>query len=67
MALEKVLTILFSCSNEDRVQRRPVSVRSSEPAYPQITEKELVESVRKMEEQNTAPGPDGVPGRVLQH
>lgn len=42
-----------------------ISGMNAESEIPPIQEEELFESVKKVERNNAAPGPDDIPGRVL--
>jgi len=42
----------------------PILDGTTDPGVPEITRDELDRAVRRMGAKNTAPGPDGVPGRA---
>jgi len=71
--LDGVLDGLFPFVTDgiDTVQRDEVTVPplvitgATDPGVPEVTRDEPDRAVRRMAAKNTAPGPDGVPGRVL--
>jgi len=68
--LEEVITALFPLAEEEAgpppgrhvEDLSRILIRDEE--VPEVTEEELAGAVRKMGVKNTAPGPDGIPGRA---
>ena len=61
--LEQVLNNLFPRSQEPRTTIRYSLEEEENPA--QITPAEMNAAIKKMATKNTAPGPDGIPGKAL--
>jgi len=54
-----------AAQREEATVAPPVITGATDPGVPEITRNELDRAVRRMAAKNTAPGPDGVPDRVL--
>ena len=60
--LELVIHALFPAAPGSHQESSPVPLDAS-PSF--VTDGEMAAAIKKMEGKNTAPGPDGVPGRAL--
>lgn len=63
--LERVVTTLFPDTGAHICPSMAATIEEEEGDVPAITEGEMYAGVLRLRSKNTAPGPDGIPGRVL--
>lgn len=64
--LKKILVELFSKSNLPyRPENNPIAEDTNSSLPPLVTEEELSRTIKRMRAQKAAPGPDGIPGKIL--
>lgn len=63
--LERTLNALFPHDQEETTSARILDASGSDHPPPPVTALELSKAIKKMISKNTAPGPDGTPGKAM--